>query len=135
MKITKRKLKQIIAEEKRSLAENFNKLQDFTIKLVVRVPERSVRYVYDSIEDGMQFDQESGEGIIDYQVLKSTPFNESRMTGAIGNNPPVQLTDLQLAFIRHCAGAYVEVGLDDMFGEYPSRDQIMEIMQLTKLGT
>ena len=45
----------------------------------------------------------------------------------------VQLTDLQIAFIRHCAGAYVEVGLDDMLGEYPSREQMMEIMELTKL--
>ena len=46
----------------------------------------------------------------------------------------VQLTPLQIDFIRHCAGAYVEVGLDDILGEYPSDEQMNEILELVNIG-
>ena len=79
MKITKRQLKRIIAEEKEKLveAETFRTqaeldrrgpLKDFRVTVVVRVPERSVEYVLNSIEDGMEFDEEAGEGILSYDV-------------------------------------------------------------------
>lgn len=45
-----------------------NKLEDFQITLTVRVPARSVKYVYNSIIDGMEFDGE--EGILHYDVQK-----------------------------------------------------------------
>jgi|TARA_R110000744_G_scaffold28138_1_gene68116 hypothetical protein len=47
-----------------------NKLEDFQIILTVRVPEQSVEYVYNSIVDGMEFDEETGEGILHYAVQK-----------------------------------------------------------------
>ena len=69
------------------------------------------------------------------QIIKEEKqkiINESQFLGA--SRRPFNLTDLQIAFIRHCAGAYAEVGLDDMLGEYPDREQIDEILELTKLG-
>ena len=80
MKITKRQLQRIIAEEKGKLveAETFRTkadwlaldggLKDFKITMTVRVPARSVEYVLNSIEDGMEFDEEIGEGILHYDV-------------------------------------------------------------------
>ena len=68
MKITKRQLKRIIAEEKAKLTENRDDLKDFKITMTVRVPARSVEYVLNSIEDGMEFDEEIGEGILHYDV-------------------------------------------------------------------
>ncbi len=68
MKITKRQLQRIIAEEKEKLTENRDELKDFKVTLVVRVPARSVEYVLNSIEDGMEFDEEAGEGILSYEA-------------------------------------------------------------------
>tara|TARA_R110000851_G_scaffold25240_12_gene72915 strand:- start:2286 stop:2513 length:228 start_codon:yes stop_codon:yes gene_type:complete len=68
MKITKRHLRQIIKEEKARLNENRDELKDFEITVTVRVPARSVEYVYNSILDGMEFDEEIGEGILHYDV-------------------------------------------------------------------
>ncbi len=79
MKVTKRQLQRIIAEEKEKLveAETFRTqaeldrrggLKDFKITMTVRVPARSVEYVLNSIEDGMEFDEEIGEGILHYDV-------------------------------------------------------------------
>lgn len=68
MKITKRQLQRIIAEEKEKLTENRGELKDFRITMTVRVPARSVEYVLNSIEDGMEFDEEIGEGILHYDV-------------------------------------------------------------------
>lgn len=68
MKVTKRQLQRIIAEEKQKLTENRDELKDFRITLTVRVPARSVEYVLNSIEDGMEFDEEIGEGILHYDV-------------------------------------------------------------------
>ena len=45
-------------------------MNDFKITLTVRVPEQSVEYVYNSIVDGMEFDEETGEGILHYDVQK-----------------------------------------------------------------
>jgi len=71
MKITKRQLKRIIKEEKaKMLNEDRNALEDFKITMTVRVPARSVDYVLNSIEDGMEFDEEEGEGILHYDVQK-----------------------------------------------------------------
>ena len=79
MKVTKRQLQRIINEEKQKLqeAEAFRTqaeldsrgaLKDFKITMTVRVPARSVEYVLNSIEDGMEFDEEIGEGILHYDV-------------------------------------------------------------------
>ena len=68
MKITKQQLKRIIREEKSRLNENRDELRDFEITMTVRVPARSVEYVYNSILDGMEFDEEIGEGILHYDV-------------------------------------------------------------------
>ena len=68
MKITKRQLQRIIAEEKEKLTENRGELKDFRITMTVRVPARAVEYVLNSIEDGMEFDEEIGEGILHYDV-------------------------------------------------------------------
>lgn len=57
----KRKIRQIINEQR-------NELKDFRVTVVVRVPARSVEYVLNSIEDGMEFDEEVGEGILSYDV-------------------------------------------------------------------
>lgn len=68
MEITKRQLQRIIREEKARLSENRDELKDFKITMTVRVPARSVEYVLNSIEDGMEFDEEIGEGILHYDV-------------------------------------------------------------------
>tara|TARA_R110000822_G_C15026099_1_gene463712 strand:+ start:48 stop:395 length:348 start_codon:yes stop_codon:yes gene_type:complete len=47
-----------------------NSLEDFEIVLTVRIPESSVEYVFTSIEEGMEFDTEAGEGIRHYDVRK-----------------------------------------------------------------
>ena len=91
MKITKRQLKRIIAEEKEKLvkAETFGTqaeldrrgpLKDFKITMTVRVPARSVEYVLNSIEDGMEFDEEIGEGILNYEVREVRPSKFIDMT-------------------------------------------------------
>ena len=70
-RITKRQLRKIIAEEKQKLLkENLGDLEDFKVTVFVRLPARSVDYIYDSITDGMEFDEEMGEGILDYKVEK-----------------------------------------------------------------
>ncbi len=68
MKITKRQLLQIIKEERAVLAENRDELKDFKITMTVRVPAHAVEYVINSVEDGMEFDEEAGEGILNYSV-------------------------------------------------------------------
>ena len=68
MKITKRQLLQIIKEERAVLAENRDELKDFKNTMTVRVPAHAVEYVINSVEDGMEFDEEAGEGILNYSV-------------------------------------------------------------------
>ena len=72
MKITKRQLRRIIAEEKAKLTENRGELKEFKITMTVRLPARSVEYIFNSIEDGMEFDDSIGEGILDYNVQEIT---------------------------------------------------------------
>ena len=55
------------------LHETRDQLRDFEITMTVRVPARSVEYVLNSIEDGMEFDEEIGEGILHYDV-KEVPY-------------------------------------------------------------
>ena len=76
MKISKTKLKRLIREEKRKLLENRDDLKDFEVTLVVRVPARSIEYVINSIEDGMDFDYDAGEGILESNIkeLKKPQF-------------------------------------------------------------
>ena len=68
VKITKRQLLQIIKEERAVLAENRDELKDFKITMTVRVPAHAVEYVINSVEVGMEFDEEAGEGILNYSV-------------------------------------------------------------------
>ena len=68
MKITKRQLQRIIKEEKAKLNENQDGLRAFKITLTIRVPEGSEDYILNSIQDGMEFDEEAGEGILRYDV-------------------------------------------------------------------
>ena len=77
MKITKRQLRRIIKEERAKLNEATGGMEDFKITLVVRVPEKSVEYVYNSILDGMEFDEDAGEGILNYNVQKVTADAEA----------------------------------------------------------
>ena len=72
MKITKRQLRRIIKEEKaRVLKEQpipSNTIPTYRISILVAVQEGQEEYILNSIEDGMEFDEEAGEGIIEYSI-------------------------------------------------------------------
>jgi hypothetical protein len=69
MNITKRQLRKILKEDRASRRENpRNELRDFKITMTIRVPAGAVEYVLSSIEDGMEFDEDVGEGILHWDV-------------------------------------------------------------------
>ena len=77
MKISKTRLKRLIQEEySRLVNENRGDLKDFEVTLVVRVPARSVEYVINAVEEGMEFDYDAGEGILESNIkeLKKPQF-------------------------------------------------------------
>ena len=69
MKLTKRQLRRIIKEEKsRLLKEQPGGVQNYRITMLVAVAPGQEEYILNSIEDGMEFDEEAGEGILEYDV-------------------------------------------------------------------
>ena len=80
MKITKLQLRRIIKEEKRKLLKEQPYIPDgsqgvpgisvFRVDMLVAVRDGAEEYILSSIEDGMEFDADGGEGIIEYSVQK-----------------------------------------------------------------
>ena len=78
MKITKRQLRRIIKEEKVKLLKEQPLIPDgsqgvpgvsvFRVNMLVAVPDGAEEYILSSIEEGMEFDEDGGEGIIEYSV-------------------------------------------------------------------
>jgi hypothetical protein len=56
------------AELKRRRKNPRNELMDFKITMTVRLPARSVEHVFNSIQEGMDFDEDIGEGILHYKI-------------------------------------------------------------------
>ena len=76
MKITKRQLRRIIKEEKaRILNEQDDSNVDlYDITLTVAIAQGdNPSYIKSSIEDGMEFDEDAGEGIVSYDIRPHTP--------------------------------------------------------------
>ncbi len=69
MKITKRQLKRIIKEEKaKLLKEQSEGLQTYRVTMLVAVAPGQEEYILNSIEDGMEFDEDMGEGVLEYDI-------------------------------------------------------------------
>ena len=72
MKITKTKLKQIVKEElaveTALLNEQEDSLQSYRVTMVVAVPPGQEDYILQSIEQGMEFNEAAGEGILEYNI-------------------------------------------------------------------
>ena len=69
MKITKRQLRNLIKEEtSKVLKEQPGGLQTYRVTMLVAVAPGQEEYILNSIEDGMEFDEEMGEGIIEYDI-------------------------------------------------------------------
>jgi len=70
MKITKRQLRKIIKEEKQKLLSEQPGpgLQTYRVTMLVAIPPGSKEYILSSIEDGMDFDPTTGEGILEYDI-------------------------------------------------------------------
>ena len=91
MKITKRQLRRIIKEEKARLLKEFGDqpiprapgVEVYRISMVVAVEEGSVDAIQGSIEDGMEFNEEDGEGILEYDIRPETSeyFNKPPRRG------------------------------------------------------
>ena len=73
MKITKKQLRRIIKEERARLAEQLGgdpAVAVFTVTMRVAVDPNAADMIYNSIEDGMEFDEETGEGILSYNIVR-----------------------------------------------------------------
>ena len=88
MKITKRQLQRIIKEEKAKLLKEQPAplapgVGVYRITMVVAVEEGSVDAIQNSIEDGMEFNEEDGEGILEYDIKQETSeyFNNPSRRG------------------------------------------------------
>ena len=69
MKITKRQLRRIIKEEKaKLLKEQPGGLQTYRVTMLVAVAPGQEEYILNSIEDGMEFDEDMGEGVLEYDI-------------------------------------------------------------------
>ena len=69
MRITRRQLRRIIREERsRLLKEQPEGVQTYRVTMLVAVAPGQEEYILNSIEDGMEFDEEAGEGILEYDV-------------------------------------------------------------------
>ena len=69
MRITKRQLKRIIKEEKsKLLQEQPGGTQMYRVTMLVAVQPGAEEYILPSIEEGMEFDEAAGEGIVEYDV-------------------------------------------------------------------
>ena len=91
MKITKRQLQQIIKEEKARLLKEFGDQPTprapgvgvYRISMVVAVAEDAIDDMTMVIEDGMEFNEEDGEGILEYDIKPETSeyFNDPAKRG------------------------------------------------------
>ena len=91
MKITKRQLLQIIKEEKARLLKEIGDqpiprapgVGVYRISMVVAVAEDAVDAIQGSIEDGMEFNEDDGEGILEYDIKPETSeyFNKPPRRG------------------------------------------------------
>ena len=91
MKITKRQLKRLIKEEKVRLLKEIGDqpiprapgVEVYRISMVVAVDESLVDLIQKSIEDGMEFNEEDGEGILEYDIKPETSeyFNKPPRRG------------------------------------------------------
>ena len=90
-KITKNQLRRIIKEEKAHLLKEIGDqpiprapgVEVYRISMVVAVEEGSVDAIQGSIEDGMEFNEEDGEGILEYDIRPETSeyFNKPPRRG------------------------------------------------------
>ena len=95
MKITKRQLRRIIKEEKAKLLKEqpafwrdskpspkADGVHVYRISMVVAVSDNPA-YIQQSIEDGMEFNEEDGEGILEYDIRPETSeyFNDPSKRG------------------------------------------------------
>ena len=90
MKITKRQLRRIIREEKARLLKEIGEqptpmadgVEVYRISMVVAV-SGNPKYIQESIEAGMEFDEEAGEGILEYDIRPETSeyFNKPPRRG------------------------------------------------------
>ena len=88
MKITKKQLRRIIREEKARLlkeqpAPTAPGVRVYRISMVVAVAEDAVDAIQGSIEDGMEFNEDDGEGILEYDIKPETSeyFNKPTRRG------------------------------------------------------
>ena len=91
MKITKNQLRRIIREEKDRLLKEIGDqpiprapgVEVYRISMVVAVEEGSVDAIQGSIEDGMEFNEDDGEGILEYDIRPETSeyFNKPPRRG------------------------------------------------------
>ena len=91
MKITKKQLQRLIKEEKARLLKEVGDqpiprapgVEVYRISMVVAVEEGSVDAIQGSIEDGMEFNKEDGEGILEYDIKPETSeyFNKPPRRG------------------------------------------------------
>jgi len=69
MKITKRQLRRIIKEEKRQLLkEQESDVRNYRVTMLVAVLPGQEEYILESIEQGMEFMEGAGEGILEYNI-------------------------------------------------------------------
>ncbi len=90
MKITKRQLQRIIKEEKARLLKEVGDqpiprapgVEVYRISMVVAVSDNPAN-IQQSIEDGMEFIEEDGEGILEYDIRPETSeyFNKPPRRG------------------------------------------------------
>ena len=74
MKITKRQLRRIVKEEKvRLLNEQEDAVQTYRVTMLIAVPPGQEDYILQSIEQGMEFDEAAGEGILEYDIREEPP--------------------------------------------------------------
>ena len=91
MKITKNQLRRIIQEEKTRLLREVGDqptprapgVKVYRISMVVAIAEGFVNAVQGSIEDGMEFNYDDGEGILEYDIKPETSeyFNKPPRRG------------------------------------------------------
>jgi len=79
MRVTKRQLRRIIREEKSNIlkeqpriipdgSQGIPGVSVFRVNMLVAVKDGAEEYILNSIEEGMEFDEDGGEGIIEYDI-------------------------------------------------------------------
>ena len=49
-----------------------DQVKTYKITMIIAVNQGSAKYIPVSIEDGMEFDRDAGEGILEYSIQKAT---------------------------------------------------------------